>query len=48
MIPGLAELVTEETGLTAHVATDPLLTVARGTAILLERLDEYEDVLADD
>jgi len=33
MIPGLAELVTEETGLTARVA---------------ERLDEYEDVLADE
>jgi len=48
MIPGLAELVTEETGLNASVATDPLLAVARGTAILLERLDEYGDVLADD
>jgi rod shape-determining protein MreB len=47
LIPGLAELVTEETGLTARVAKDPLLAVARGTAILLERLDEYEDVLAD-
>jgi len=48
MIPGLAELVTEETGLTARVAKEPLLAVAKGTAVLLERLDEYEDVLADE
>jgi rod shape-determining protein MreB len=48
LIPGLAELVTEETGLTARVAHDPLTAVARGTGILLDRLDEYEDVLAED
>ena len=48
MIPGLAELVTEETGLEARVAEDPLTAVARGTAFLLERIDEYEDVLAED
>ncbi len=48
LIPGLPELVTEETGLRARVADDPLTAVARGTAILLERLDEYEEVLADD
>jgi rod shape-determining protein MreB len=48
LIPGLAELVAEETGLEVRVADDPITAVARGTAMLLERLDEYADVLADD
>jgi rod shape-determining protein MreB len=47
-IPGLRELVAEETGLEVRVADDPITAVARGTAILLEKLDEYEDVLAED
>lgn len=47
MTPGLAELVTEETGLEARVADDPITAVARGTAMLLEKLDEYEEVLSD-
>jgi len=48
MIPGLPELVAEETGLDVRVAEDPLTAVARGTAILLERLDEYESVLSEE
>jgi rod shape-determining protein MreB len=48
MIPGLSELVAEETGLDARVADDPLTAVARGTAILLEKLDEYEAVLSEE
>ncbi|MCD6416703.1 MAG: rod shape-determining protein [Planctomycetes bacterium] len=48
MIPGLRELISEETGLTVQVAEDPIKAVARGTAILLEKLDEYEDVLEAD
>ena len=48
MIPGLAELVAEETGLQARVSDDPLTAVSRGTALLLERLDEYEEVLGSD
>jgi rod shape-determining protein MreB len=48
LIPGLAELTAEETGLQARVAEDPLTAVARGTATLLEKLDEYEEVLAGD
>ncbi len=48
LIPGLAELVAEETGLEVRVAEDPLTAVARGTAILLERLDEYEAVLSEE
>ena len=48
LIPGLSELVAEETGLDVRVADDPLTAVARGTAILLERLDEYEAVLSEE
>ncbi len=48
MIPGLGELIGEETGLDVRVADDPLTAVARGTAILLERLDEYEAVLSEE
>jgi rod shape-determining protein MreB len=47
MIPGLSERIAEESGLPVRVANDPLTAVARGTAILLERIDEYENVLAD-
>ncbi len=48
MIPGLGELVEEETGLDVRVAEDPLTAVARGTAILLERIDEFRGILSDD
>jgi len=48
LIPGLDKLISEETGLEVRVADKPLETVARGTAMLLERLDEYEDVLVDE
>jgi len=48
LIPGLAELISEETGLSARVADDPLTAVVRGTGMLVENLDEYAEVLADD
>jgi rod shape-determining protein MreB len=48
MIPGLSEVIAQETGLDVRVADDPLTAVARGTAILLERLDEYEAVLSEE
>jgi len=48
LIPGIKELVAEETGLDVSVPDDPITAVARGTAILLERLDEFADVLAED
>ncbi|NLW49791.1 MAG: rod shape-determining protein [Candidatus Brocadiaceae bacterium] len=47
LIPGLSERMAEESGLPVRVADDPLTAVARGTALLLERIDEYESVLAD-
>ena len=41
-------LLAEETGLDVSVAEDPLTAVARGTAILIERLDEYESILSEE
>jgi len=31
-----------------RVAEDPITAVARGTAMLLEKLDEYEDALSEE
>jgi rod shape-determining protein MreB len=48
LLPGLNTLIGEQTGLTVKVANDPMTAVARGTAILLEKLDEYEEVLSEE
>jgi len=48
LLPGIDKLVAEQTGLIVRVADDPLTAVARGTASVLEKLDEYEDVLAEE
>ncbi|HZN60215.1 MAG TPA: rod shape-determining protein [Planctomycetota bacterium] len=50
LMPGLSELIQEETGLRVEVADDPLTTVARGASVFLERLDEFREILesADD
>jgi len=48
LIPLVDRLISEETGLSTRVAEDPITAVARGTALLLEKLDEYEEVLAED
>ena len=48
LLPGLDKMIAERTGLTVRVADDPMTAVARGTAILLEGLDEYEDVLGEE
>jgi len=48
LLPGLDKLIAEQTGLDVRVAEDSMTAVARGTALLLDRLDEYEDVLAED
>ncbi len=47
ILPGLDRLLAEQTGLEVNLAEDPITAVARGTAMLLENLDEYEDVLAE-
>ncbi len=45
MLRGLAQRITEETNVPAWVADDPMTCVARGAGIVLERLDEYEELL---
>ncbi|MBI4607285.1 MAG: rod shape-determining protein, partial [Planctomycetes bacterium] len=45
LLRGLPEVIEEETGLRVHVAPDPMTTVARGTGIFLERLDDFQSVL---
>jgi len=45
LLRGLDELIARETGLPVRIAEDPLTCVARGTAIFLEKLDQYSTVL---
>jgi rod shape-determining protein MreB len=45
LLPGLAGLLAAETGLPVRVDTEPMATVARGTAVFLERLDEFKYIL---
>lgn len=46
-IPGLAALIEEVIQVPVIVVPDPLRAVVRGTGIVLENLDAYEDVLID-
>jgi rod shape-determining protein MreB len=48
LLPGIDTLIAEQTGIPVRVAQDPMTAVARGTAMLLEKLDEYESVLSED
>ena len=50
LLRGLPELIQQETGLPVRIADDPMLAVARGTAVFLERLDDFKHILesADD
>jgi len=48
ILPGLDKLVAEQTGLEVKLAEDPITAVARGTALLLENLDKYEDVMTEE
>jgi len=45
LLRGIAELIAEFVKIPVHIADDPLTAVARGTGIILEDLDAYEDVL---
>ncbi len=47
LIPGLAELLEEIIQVPVIVVPDPLRAVVRGTGIILENLDRYEDILID-
>ncbi|MFH1840999.1 MAG: rod shape-determining protein [Candidatus Shapirobacteria bacterium] len=45
LLRGFDRLVTNETGVPAHVAAEPLLCVVRGTGIALENIDLYKKSL---
>jgi rod shape-determining protein MreB and related proteins len=47
MIPGLGALLQEVLQVPVSVVPDPLRAVVRGTGIVLENLDEYEEILID-
>ena len=48
LLPGIDKLIAEQTSLTVQVPADPITAVARGTSMVLERLDDYESALGDD
>ena len=48
LLPGIDKLIGEQTSLTVQVPDDPITAVARGTSMVLERLDDYESALGDD
>jgi len=45
LIPGLADLLTKELKIPIHIANDPLVSVVRGTGIILEHMDDFREVL---
>ncbi|GAB5495803.1 MAG: rod shape-determining protein [Phycisphaera sp.] len=48
LLSGLPTVLYKATGLSVRVAEDPLTCVARGTAIFLEHLEEWKEVLEND
>lgn len=46
LLRGIDELINKETGITVKIADDPLTAVARGTGIVLEETDKYQELLA--
>ena len=47
LIEGLPELLSKELGIAVYVADDPLTAVVRGTAVILEDLKDFKNVLID-
>lgn len=45
LIKGLDKLISDMLKIPVHIAEDPLTAIARGTGIILEQLDVYQDVL---
>lgn len=45
LIKGLAKLISDTIKIPVHIADDPLTAIARGTGIILEDLEKYQDVL---
>ncbi len=48
LIKGFAEILKEEIKMPVYIADDPLTCVVRGTGIILEKLDKFEEVLIAD
>ncbi len=48
LLRGLDKLIYQETGMTVHVAENPLDCVALGTGMVLENLDKLKEVLTND
>lgn len=48
LLRGLDDLISQSVRIPVHVADDPLTAVARGTGIILEDLDRYQDVIIQD
>lgn len=46
LLRGIDRLIAEQTGITAHIANDPLTCVVRGIGIILEDLDSLRSVLS--
>jgi len=46
-ISGLAELLEESLRVPIHIANDPMTAIVRGTGIIIENINEYEDILID-
>lgn len=45
LLSGISELLETELNIRVHVAPDPLTSVARGTGIILEEIEDFKDVL---
>ncbi|NLE07184.1 MAG: rod shape-determining protein [Parcubacteria group bacterium] len=48
LIKGFAEILKEEIKMPVYIADDPLTCVVRGTGIILEKLEEFKDILIAD
>ena len=47
LLRGLSELIEEHMKIPVHIGEEPLTAVARGAGIILERLDEFSDLLTE-
>ena len=48
LIRGLKEVLEKELKIPIHLADDPLTAVVRGTGVVLENLETYQEVLIED
>jgi rod shape-determining protein MreB len=48
LIHGVPELLTTMLELPVNVANDPLTSVVRGTGTIVEKIEEYSDILLDE